>query len=105
MKYYLFGANTMLWMSLLWINKLREVTDSVAFHPQKHYMDGPNSYIAAMKLPVTKVMKKLSKADKKEIYTLLGGTKDDDSQIYNRVINSFSKEVREVMLNFPKEVA
>lgn len=95
-KYGSFGINSMLWFSLLWIDKLRAVCDNFNFDVSRHYADGPNNFISATKESTAKILSGLDKEERKEIYTLLG----NDKETFNRVVSNFQVEIRNVLADF-----
>jgi hypothetical protein len=91
-------------MSLLWVNKLREVCDNVNYDPQKHYIDGSNSFVGSTSDAIVKVLENFDKSEKKELYTLMGGRKGNSAD-FLKVSQGFSKEIKATLGSFPAEVS
>ena len=93
-KYSNFGINSMLWFSLLWMNKIRDVCDNFSFDVSKHYADGPNNFVSCTKDSIAKILDNLDAEERKEIYLLLGG---NDREIYDKIISNFPSTIRNVL--------
>lgn len=99
-RYSSFGTNSMLWFTLLWMNKIREVSDGLRFKINEHYADGPNNFVSCTRKSIARVLSNFDVEEKKELYLLLGG---NNQETFDKVASNFTSEISQELITF-KEV-